>query len=402
MAIFEYRGITRKGKNTRGILDASSLAAVRDRLKSQGVYPQEIREVKKSGKKPWLNGALFRKKAVTAAITRQLGFLIGAALPIDSALEGVIDQSDDENVKKMLIGIKEKIKEGKSVSQSFAEHPDYFNAVYVSTLQAGEISGRLDQVFERLSTMYEKNRILASRLRSSLTYPVLMLFLSLFIIIFLVSFLVPTFSKLFAEFGQALPLPTRVLIGVSDFVSAGWWAILLFLGLLVFVLYRVYRGEGGKRYFDSLVLRIPVVRFLVLGTFRIRFSSTMSLLLGNGVGIIESLENTQNMFSNSVFRDLIRSAIERVKKGERLSRALASGTAFNSSLLGMIHAGEAGDRVAEVLDRIAGGIEVEVEERIKTIASLVEPVLILIIGFFVGFVVLAIMLPIFQINQIFG
>jgi type II secretory pathway component PulF len=189
---------------------------------------------------------------------------------------------------------------------------------------------------------------------------------------------------------------------VSDTVRGGWWAILLFLGLLFFVLYRIYRGEKGKSYFDSLVLRLPVVKFLVLGTFSIRFSYTMSLLLGNGVGIIEALQNTEGMFSNGVFKNILHSAIERVKKGERLSRALASSAVFTSSLLGMIHAGEAGDRVPEVLEKIASNTEIEVEEKIKTITSLVEPVMIMIIGFFVGFVVLAIMLPIFQINQIFG
>jgi len=402
MAVFEYRGITQRGKNTKGIIDASSVSAARDRLKAQGIYLQHIQELKKSQKKLNLSTSIFRKRAVTASITRQLAFLIGAALPIDSSLEGIIDQSDDENVKKMLINIKEKIKEGKSISQAFGEYPDYFNTVYVSTLRAGEVSGRLDQVFERLSTMYEKNRVLMGKLKSSLTYPVLMLFLALLIIIFLVTFLVPTFSKLFTEFGQVLPLPTRVLIGVSDVVSTAWWAVAILLGVLAYVFYRVYQSERGKQYFDTLVLRLPVVKYLVLGTFRIRFSYTMALLLGNGVGIIEALHNTEGMFRNGVFRRLISSAVERVKKGERLSRALASSAVFSSSLLGMIHAGEAGDRVPEVLDKIAANIEIEVEERIKTITSLVEPVLILIIGFFVGFVVLAIMLPIFQINQIFA
>jgi len=402
MAIYEYRGITQRGKGTKGIVDASSVSAVRERLRAQGIYLQDIQEVRKAQKKLSLSTSLFRKRSITTSITRQLAFLIGAALPIDSALEGVIDQTDDENVKKMLISIKEKIKEGKGISQAFAEYPDYFNTVYVSTLRAGEVSGRLDQVFERLSTMYEKNRVLIGKLRSSLTYPVLMLFLALLIIIFLLTFLIPTFSKLFAEFGQALPLPTRILIGVSNTVSAGWWAILLFLGLVFFVFYRIYRGEKGKKYFDSLVLRLPVVKFLVLGTFRIRFSYTMSLLLGNGVGIIDALENTEGMFSNDVFKNILRSAIERVKKGDRLSRSLASGAVFTSSLLGMIHAGEAGDRVPEVLEKIASNTEIEVEEKIKIITSLVEPVMIMIIGFFVGFVVLAIMLPIFQINQIFG
>lgn len=402
MAIYEYRGITRKGKNTRGIIDASSTGAAREKLKSHGIYLQEISEVKKLKAKIRFHSSLFKKRTGVTGITRQLAFLLGASLPVDSALEGVIDQAEDNDVKKMMISIKENIKEGKSVSHAFADHPDYFNRMYVSTLHAGEVSGKLDQVFERLSTMYEKNRILMGKLRSSLTYPVLMLCFAFLIIVFLVSFIIPTFTKLFTEFGQVLPLPTRILMGVSKIVSSAWWAILLFIGLIIYIFYRIYMSKKGKHYFDSLVLKLPVVKSLVFGTFTIRFSYTMSLLLANGVGIIESLENTEGIFRNSIFKSMINDAISRVKKGEKLSRALSSGTVFNASLLGMIHAGEAGDRVADVLDKIGYHAEIELEEKIKTLTSLIEPVIIMIIGIFVGFVVLAIMLPIFQINQIFG
>jgi type II secretory pathway component PulF len=401
MAIYDYRGVTQKGKNTRGIIDAPGTSAARDKLRTQGIYLQELSEVKKTKTQVRLGTSFFKKRASVASITRQLSFLLGASLPVDSALEGVIDQAEESDIKKMMISIKEKVKEGKSISQAFGDYPDYFNKLYVSTLHAGEVSGKLGQVFERLSSMYEKNRVLMGKLRTSLTYPALMLFLAFLIIIFLVSFLIPTFAKLFIEFGQVLPLPTRVLMGISKVVTAGWWAILLAIGLLVFIFIRIYKGEKGKSYFDSLALKFPIVKTLVLETFRVRFAYTMALLLSNGVGIIESLETTEGIFKNSIFKNLLSNAIDRVKKGEKLSRALASGTVFNSSLLGMIHAGEAGDRVADVLDKIGYNAEIEVEEKLKTLTALIEPVIIMIIGIFIGFVVLAIMLPIFQINQIF-
>lgn len=402
MAIYEYRGITQKGKNTRGIIDAASTSSAREKLRTQGIYLQEIGEVRREKKKTALTSSMFRKRATVTSITRQLAFLLGAALPVDSALEGVIDQIEDGDVKKMMINIKTNVKEGRSVSQAFAGYPEYFNQLYVSTVHAGEVSGKLDVVFERLSAMYEKNRILIGKLRSSLTYPLLMLFLAFVVVVFLVSFIVPTFARLFVEFEQALPLPTRMLMALSGFVTKGWWAIFIVLGLAAYVLSRIYKTEKGKTSLDSFVLKLPLVRTIVLENFRIRFCSTMALLLSNGVGIIESLQNTGGIFRNSVFTSLIRAATDRVKKGERLSRALASGQVFTSSLLGMIHAGEAGDRVAEVLDRIARNGEVELEERLKTLTSLVEPVIIMVIGIFVGFVVLSIMLPIFQINQMFG
>jgi general secretion pathway protein F len=414
MPIYEYRGITKRGKQLRGILDASGPAGVRDKLKGQGIYLQEIRELGSARRRFGLNLSVFRRRTVLNSITRQLSFLLGASLPVDSAFEGVIDQAEDGNVKQMLVDIKEKIKEGKSVSQALAEHPDYFNPMYVSTVHAGEISGKLDVVFDRLSRMYEKNQALVSKLRSSLTYPVLMLVFAVLVVVFLVSFIVPTFAKLFTEFGSVLPAPTRILMGVSNVITSAWWAILIFLGLAVFALFRVYMSEKGRRYFDTLVLRLPFVNRLVLDNFRIRFSYTLALMLAGGVGILEALENTKGVFRNVVFREVIDNAVERVRKGEKLSRALAdgrsrsgagasaAGSIFTSSLLGMIHAGEAGDRVSEVLERIAAGTEVDIEERVKTITGLVEPIVILVIGLFVGFVVLSIMLPIFQINTIFG
>jgi general secretion pathway protein F len=414
MPIYEYRGITREGKPVRGLLDADGFSGARDRLKGQGIYLQELRGTGGGRGKKGLSLAFLKRRSVLTSVTRQLSFLLGAAIPVDSAFEGVIDQAEDGDVKQMLVDIKEKIKEGKTVSQALSQYPEYFNAMYVSTVHAGEVSGKLDLVFDRLAKMHERSQSLVSKLRSSLTYPSLMLFFAILVVVFLISFIVPTFSKLFAEFGGVLPLPTRILIGVSNLFSSGWWAILIALGAAAVTLRRVYRSERGKRSFDSLVLRLPVIGRIVLDTFKIRFSYTLGLMLANGVGILEALENTRGVFSNIIFKNLIDGAIDRMKKGEKLSRALSheaqlssrgSGRpthVFGSSFLGMINAGEAGDRLPDVLERIATSTEVDIEERVKTLTSLVEPVVILIIGLFVGFVVLSIMLPIFQVNQIFG
>jgi len=250
--------------------------------------------------------------------------------------------------------------------------------------------------------MYEKNQVLISKLRSALTYPVLLLVFAIIIIIFLLSFIVPTFAKLFEEFGQVLPLPTRILIGISGIINSSWWVFILAIGALSLLFRRIYQSDKGRLYFDRLVLKLPLVKKLILDTFKIQFSYTMSLLLANGVGIIEALENTRAVFRNRIFTDILNLAITKVKKGEKLSRALAQNPVFNTSLLGMIHAGEMSDRVPEVLNSIGHNIEVDLNERVSTLTALAEPVLILIIGGIVGFAVLSIMLPIFQMNQIFG
>jgi len=401
MAIYDYRCLNTAGKSIKGIIDAPSTEAAREKLKARGLYLQTISEVTGRSRGLLRSISFSRRRTATFIMTRQLSFLLGAQIPVINALEGVIDQADDEEVKKMMIDIKEKIKEGKSVSKAFSDYPKYFNQMYVNTVHAGEISGKLDEVFRRLSQMYEKNQALVAKLRSALPYPVLMLCFAFVVILFFVSFIIPTFAQLFADFEQTLPLPTRLLIGTTEVISKGWWAILILLIALFLVLRRFYRSEKGRLYFDRLVLKIPVVKKLVLDTFKIRFSYTMSLMISSGIGIIEALEGTRDIFRNRTFSDTLNRAIDSVKKGEKLSRALSSNPVFNSSILGMIHAGELGDRIPQVLDSIGQNIEVDLTERVETLTSLAEPVIIVVIGLLVGFAILSIMLPIFQINQIF-
>jgi len=402
MAVYEYRALDRAGKSVKGMVDAFDTEAVKKKLKVKGIYLESIREVQTFKRSSFLSLSFTRKRTVTARITRQLSFLLGANMPVISALDGAIDSIEDSAAKSMMIDIKEKVKEGKSVSSAFADYPSYFNQMYISTLHAGEVSGKLETVFERLAYMYEKNQAFSNKIKSSLTYPSLMLVLGVSIILFLVSFIVPTFSRLFSEFGQTLPLPTRILIGISSFITTSWWAILIFIALCYFIGRRMYRTGRWKRGMDGFVLKLPGVKRIILDSFKIRFSYTMSLMLKNGVPIIDALRQTGGIFKNSVFRTHIENATAKVKKGESLSRALGGGGLFNSSLLGMIRAGEAGDRVPEVLNRIGTGMETDLEERIKTAVSLLEPIVIVIVGFFIGFAVLSIMLPIFQINQFFG
>jgi general secretion pathway protein F len=401
MAIYDYRGLNAVGKNVKGIIDAPSVEIAREKLKTRGLYLQEISEVSRRKKSLFRSLSIGRNRNVASIITRQLSFLLGAQLPVINALDGVIEQMEDEDVKKMMIDIKEKIKEGKSVSRAFSGYPKYFSQMYIHTVHAGEVSGKLDEVFKRLAGMFEKNQALIAKLRSALTYPVLMLLFAVVIIVFFISFIIPTFAQLFADFDQALPLPTRLLIGSTNIISRGWWIMLIVLAAAVLLLRRYYQSERGRRYFDQMVFKLPVVKSLILDTFKIRFSYTMSLMLSSGIGVIEALEGTRDIFKNRVYTDVIERAIESVKKGERLSRALSSNQLFNASLLGMIHAGEMGDRMPEVLDSIASNIEVELTERVQTLTSLAEPIIIVVIGVLIGFAILSIMLPIFQLNQMF-
>ena len=348
MAIYEYRALERAGKSVKGVVDAFDADSARKKLKVKGIYLESIRERQPGTRRSFLSLSFTRNKTVTARITRQLSFLLGANVPVTGALDGVIDRMDDDAAKSMMIDIKEKVKEGRSVSAAFSDYPDYFNQMYTSTLHAGEVSGKLETVFERLASMYEKNQAFSSKIKSSITYPSLMLVLGVIIILFLVSFIVPTFSRLFSEFGQTLPLPTRALIAISNFITKAWWAVLIFIASAYFVMRRMYRIGRWTKSLDGLVLKLPVTKRILLDSFRIRFSYTMSLMLQNGVPIIDALLHAGGIFKNSIFRKHIENTTERVKKGESLSRALAGGDLFNSSILGMIHAGTAAVAVEPV------------------------------------------------------
>jgi len=401
MAVYEYIGLNNRGKIVKGIIDAEGIDSARERLKKNGIFLNEITELKSHVKRKTISIKLTKKSFNVGYVTRSLSFLLGTSIPIINALEIIIEQLEDEKTKRILVDLKEKIKQGESVSKAFSAYPKIFSNIYISTIRAGELSGKLGEVFYRLAQMYERNEALKNKIKASLTYPIVMFVFAILVVVFLVSFIVPTFEKIFSEFGQRLPYPTRVLIGFSKTISFGWWLILIFFLFIYLTLKKYYSSKKGKKAFDNFVLKLPLVKSLITDSFKIRFSYTMSILLSNGVDIIESLDNTEGIFKNIVFRNIINRAITTVKRGDKLFQAFSGNAIFDPSLLGMLHAGEVSDRVPDVLNKIAEKTESELEARISTFTSFIEPIVILFIGIFVGFVVLSIMLPIFQMNQIF-
>lgn len=401
MAVFEYRGFNTKGKSVKGLINASGKVQAHELLKSRGIFVTEITESKPFERKKLRPFSSLKILDRIAAITRQLAYMLEASLPIINALDTVIEQTPEHELRHILINIRERIKEGEGVSKSFSSAPKYFNNVYLATLRAGELSGRLDLVFRALSTSLEKAKQLRNQLRSSLSYPVLILAVSFIVTIFLVTFVVPTYSQIFMEFGQALPLPTRILLALSGFFKTWFFVLLGILAIGVYIIYRYYKSESGKNKLDDLILRIPIVDNLIKQRFIIRFCETLGLMVESGVPLLDSIKTTESLFKNHNFVNIIKDASDKITKGHSLSSALSDHPYLPPSVLGIIRAGESGDRVAESLFKIAEIFGNEFEEKIRTLTSLIEPVVIIIIGIIVGFIVLSIMLPIFQMNQLF-
>ncbi len=401
MPIFEYRGFNVKGKAVKGTVESGTLEEAREKLRASGIYPEKIVEVKKRFVNRSLFGT-FRRQKLVYLFAKQLSFLLEASLPIVDAIDSIISQVENIQEKQLLTEIRERLREGEPLSKALSYYPEYFSPLFRNTVLAGEISGDLGRVFRHLAIHYERNQRLIGTLKSSLTYPLFMLFFAISVVVFLVTFIVPSFRNLFDQFGKSLPLPTKLLLKFSDFLSGFWWLILLILILMVYLFREMYKKRSRfKDRIDRFILKLPVAGELILNSFRIRFSYTMSLMISNGVGIIDALNTVKDMFKNSLFRKLIVDSVEKIKKGDRFSSSIADGYIIPPSISGMINAGESSDRLAEILNSISVNLESQLERKVKSLTSLIEPVIIIVIGGFVGFVVLSIMLPIFQINQMF-
>ena len=402
MPTFEYYGYRKNGKKIKGEIEANKVSEARNKLKSSGVFVRQILEVSQRRKFKISIFGYSRRQKFVYYFTRQIAFMLEAAVPVVNAIEGVIEQTEDIEERQVLEDVKERIREGESFSSALSHHTEYFNNLYVNTVKAGELSGNLARVFEHLSDHFERNQKLIGTLRSSLTYPTFMLVFAFVVVVFLVTFIVPSFNSLFEQFGQKLPLPTRLLLSFSGFISSFWWLIVGLI-ILIFLLLRNFYKKNDKfrKKIDSYLLKMPFVGNFIVTNFRIRFSYTMSLMIANGVGILDALQTTKAIFKNIIFSDFLLNSIYLIKKGERFSRSIENPLLFPPSFIGMIRAGETGDRLAEVLDTISKNLEATMEEKVKSISSMIEPLIIIFIGSFVGFVVLSIMLPIFQINQLF-
>jgi len=406
MPVYEYIALDKAGKSLKGIVDADSAVAARQKLRGSGVYPVEIRESFARAKGAPSRGIylsrLFTgvKQGELSAATRQLAILLNAGVPLVSALETLISQHDDQVFKKILAQVKESLNEGKSLAESLSQHPRVFSQVYVNMVRAGEASGSLDLVLQRLAEFSEHHQELKGRFRAALAYPVFMACVGTFILFFLLTFIMPNIMKIFTEMNQTLPLPTVALIGISHFLKSYWWAIILFVGGGVVVIRRIKKTKKGRYYWDELKLRSflfgPIHRKMILA----RFARTLGSLLQSGVPLMTGLQIVRNIVSNELISEVIDSASREIEEGKTLSNSLSRSRWFPSMMTQMIRVGEQSGEIEAMLHKVADIYEGESSSRLMAVTSLLEPAMILFMGLIVGFVVISILLPIFEMNQL--
>ncbi len=406
MPVFEFTALDARGKTTTGIIDADGIQAARQKLRASGKFPVSIRETqevlaKKSRREIGLGSWFSRvKPADVAMITRQLATLIGAGFPLVSALDALLPQTHSHGLKRTLARVKDLVVEGNSFAHALAQFPGIFPPIYVNMVRAGETSGTLEIVLERLAEITEKQQALSNRIQASLAYPVFMLFFGAVVLFILLTYIVPTITSIFADMKQALPTPTRVLIALSAFFRNYWWAILVFAAAAAVGARQFRRTQKGRRWSDRAMLKLPMFGNLARKLAVARFSRTLGSLLENGVTMLIALDIVKNIVGNVLIADIVARAAEEVGKGKSLWLSLSEGRAFPMLSIQMIQVGEQSGELEKMLYKIADVFENEVETIIMRLTSYLEPVMILVMGGVVGFIVLSICLPIFEMNQL--
>jgi general secretion pathway protein F len=405
MPVYEYTALDRAGKNVVGIIDADSTVAARQKLRASGKYPVQIRETTAKAKSESAAGfslpSLFNRITPDDihALTRQLATLLNAGIPLVGALDALMEQTTSPPLKKIIAQIKESVNEGNSLTVSLTRHPKLFSNIYINMVRAGEASGSLDVVLDRLAEFGEHQQALKGRFQAALVYPVFMAIIGTGVLFFLLSFVVPNLTRIFTEMKQVLPLPTTILIWFSDFMRSYWWAILVVIVASIIGIKEFIKSPKGRHIWDTLKLHLPVIGQINRKIALSRFGRTLGSLLQSGVPLITSLQIVRNIVNNVLIGAVIDEAMEDIQAGKSLNLALSRSIWFPPVFRQMVSVGEQSGDLEGMLHKVADSYEREVETRITGMTALIEPIMILFMAAIVGFIVISILLPIFEMNQ---
>jgi general secretion pathway protein F len=406
LPIFEYRGINTKGRDVHGIMDADSAKLARAKLKKSGVFTTEINEsmterraTKRGVSAPRLTIRRVRVQDV-AVMTRQLATLVGAGLPMVPALTSLTNQIENPNLKRIVTQVRERVKEGSSLSDALREFPKVFSNLYVNMVAAGESSGALDIVLLRLADFAENQVKLKNRVTAALLYPIIMVLTASAAVTFLMVRVVPKILELFQDWGRALPLPTVILLDITNFLrSYGLVLLIAVVGLVLVSLFYV-RTEKGRIFSDRLILRVPIFGRLTRIIATTRFSRTLGTLLASGIPLLQAMNIVKNIVDNRIIAAAIESSQESIVEGQSIAAPLARSGVFPPMVTDMIAVGENSGQLEQMLFKVSDAYDNQIETAVSGLTSILEPVLVVIMGGVVLLIVLAVLLPIFEMNQL--
>ena len=405
MPVYSYKGLNTRGRRVAGVLDAESPRGAGAVLRRWGVFPTDLAEEKREGAGRAAPARSLWERASgkdLALLTRHLATLTGAAVPLAEALATLAEQTHRAGLKRVLSHVCNEVREGRSLADALAAHPSMFSRIYVNMVRAGEASGTLELVLARLADHNESQAKLLQTVRGAMTYPILTLGVATVILVFLLAYVVPQVSRIFAETGQELPFLTVVLLTISALVAKTWW-LWCAGGAAAFVFgTRFARTPRGRAALDRWLLRAPWVGAILQKLAMGRFARTLSTLLSSGVPILTALDIVQHTLGNTLLRRALEEATESVRQGESLAAPLKRSVVFPSLLVQMIAVGEKSGELESMLARAADAYEKEVEGQLASLSAVLEPAAVLIMGAVVLFIVLAVLLPIFELNRLVG
>jgi general secretion pathway protein F len=403
MGAFEYTAVDQGGRQHKGVLEGDTARQVRQLLRERGMLPMTINEVVERERSQGRRGFSLRRgmnAADLALVTRQLATLLRSGMPLEETLLAVGQQSEKPRLKSILLGVRSRVMEGHTLAAGLGDFPQAFPEIYRATVAAGEQSGHLDPVLERLADYTEGRQQLRQRVSHALIYPIILTVLAITIVSGLLVYVVPKVVGVFENTGQALPVFTRMLIASSDFLREYGFILVALLALGAFVFSRMLRQLPFRRRWHRFLLRVPLVGRLMRGVNTARFTRTLSILAGSGVPVLEALRIAGDVVTNVPMNEAIKETAVRVREGAPLGRSLATSRLFPPMTVHLISSGEASGELEDMLERAAANQEREVDGLVGALLAILEPVLILVMGALVLAIVIAILLPIFQLNQL--
>lgn len=401
MPAWEYTALDASGKERSGVLEGDSARQVRSLLREQGLLPVSVEEV--ADEKPSRVGGFSFGGRISAMdlalLTRQLATLVRSGLPLEEALLAVSQQSEKARTRNVLTGVRARVVEGRTLAEGLAAFPAIFPEIYRATVSAGEQSGHLDQVLERLADYTENRQVLQQRIRNAMVYPVLLTVVCVGIVALLLGYVVPEVVRVFDAGERELPVLTQILIGLSDFIRDWWWLIAVVTAALAYGARASLRNEDTRRRFDRLKLRLPLIGRVTRGNNAARFSRTFAILTASAVPVLDALRISGEVVTNLPMREAVNEAAVKVREGAAIARSIATSRLFPPMLVHLISSGESSGALDSMLERAADNQERELDGLVNTAVGILGPVMILLMGGFVFVIVLALLLPIFELNQ---
>ncbi len=403
MAAFEYIALDAQGRERKGLIEGDTPKHVRQLLREKHLLPVEIQESAERELKQRRARRFMRRSLSTldlALLTRQLATLLRSGLPLEESLQAVAEQTEKPRVQRIVLGVRSKVVEGHPLADGLKDFPSAFPEIYRATVSAGEQSGKLDSVLERLSDYTESRQVMGQQVSNALVYPIVLMVLSFAIVSFLLAYVVPQVVAVFESGHQELPFATRFLIALSDMVRLYWYYGVIVTGLAVWAFRRWLRAPEARLRFHRFLLRVPLLGKLIRGVNTARFSRTFSILTASAVPVLEALRISAEVVNNLPMKRAVEEAALRVREGAPIGKSLAARKVFPPMMIHLISSGESSGELEKMLERAAANQEREMDGLLSTLTNLLGPFMVVFMGAVVMFIVIALLLPIFQLNDL--